>query len=304
MGGLLGVIGKWIKRAKMIYCIQDFNPEQIKAVEYITNKWLVSSLMAIDKFCCRHSDIIITVGRDLVETLNERFKHCNVPKCVMINNWINEKEVYPLEKNNTGVLTFRKRYGLENKFVIMYSGNIGLYYDLENLIKIIEKYKPGIKTKDGREIVFAFVGAGALLNKLMNYKEKHHMDNVVFIPYQDKKELVYSLNAGDVHWVTNAKGIKGCSVPSKAYGVWSVAKPLIGVLEQGSEIRLILEETKSGKVSDPGAYEEIASNIDWFIKHADDKELSEMGNRGYDNLKKRLTKDASIQKYIETINMI
>ena len=29
LGGVLGVIGKWQKHGKMIYCIQDFNPEQI-----------------------------------------------------------------------------------------------------------------------------------------------------------------------------------------------------------------------------------------------------------------------------------
>ena len=36
LGGLLGVWGKWVKRAKYIYQIQDFNPEQIMAVNYIT----------------------------------------------------------------------------------------------------------------------------------------------------------------------------------------------------------------------------------------------------------------------------
>lgn len=45
------------------------------------------------------------------------------------------------------------------------------------------------------------------------------MDNVVFIPYQDKADLIYSLNAGDVHWCVNAKGIKGVSCPSKCLGL-------------------------------------------------------------------------------------
>lgn len=66
----------------------------------------------------------------------------------------------------------------------MYSGNIGLYYDLENLIKVIERFKPGTKTADGREVVFAFVGAGSVLEKIVEYVKEHHMDNVVFIPYQ------------------------------------------------------------------------------------------------------------------------
>lgn len=107
----------------------------------------------------------------------------------------------------------------------MYSGNIGLYYDLENLIKVVEKIKPGTKTADGREVVFAFVGAGSVLDKLVLYVKQHHMDNVTFIPYQDKADLIYSLNAGDVHWCVNAKGIKGVSCPSKAYGIMAASKP-------------------------------------------------------------------------------
>ena len=30
-------------------------------------------------------------------------------------------------------MEFKKKYGLDGKFMIMYSGNIGLYYDLEKL---------------------------------------------------------------------------------------------------------------------------------------------------------------------------
>ena len=67
------------------------------------------------------------------------------------------------------VVAFKKKYGLDGKFVIMYSGNIGLYYDLENLMKVVERIKPGTKTADGREVVFAFVGAGSVLDKLVLY---------------------------------------------------------------------------------------------------------------------------------------
>lgn len=135
----------------------------------------------------------------------------------MINNWIDEKEIYPLDENNDKVVAFKKKYGLDGKFVIMYSGNIGLYYDLENLIKVVERFKPGTKTADGREVVFAFVGAGTMLDRLVTYVKEHNMDNVTFIPYQDKADLIYSLNAGDVHWCVNAKGIKGVSCPSNVY---------------------------------------------------------------------------------------
>lgn len=62
LGGLLGVWGKWVKHARYIYNIQDFHPEQVLAVGYTKNKWITKVMMWFDKFSCRRSDLIITVG--------------------------------------------------------------------------------------------------------------------------------------------------------------------------------------------------------------------------------------------------
>ena len=301
LGGLLGVWGKWMKHAKFIYNIQDFNPEQVMAVNYSKNKFVIGTMMFLDKFSCRQSNLIITVGRDLVETVHNRFKRKKVPKTVMINNWIDEKEIYPVEADHPKVVAFKEKYGLQDKFVIMYSGNIGLYYDLENLMKVIEQVKPGTKTADGREVAFAFVGAGSVLDKLVAYKEKKHMDNVVFIPYQDKADLIYSLNAGCVHWCVNAKGIKGVSCPSKYYGIAAASKSVLAVLEKGSEIRCIIEETNGGLCSEPGDYESVAENLKWFIKNAGTGQVVAMGKRSRENLVQNLTRDVSVKKYAEEI---
>lgn len=277
--GLLGVWGKWMKHAKYIYNIQDFNPEQVLAVGYTKSKLITDAMMWFDKFSCKRSDLVITVGRDLVETVENRFKDKKVPKTVMINNWIDENEIYPLDESNEKVLAFKKKYGLGGKFVIMYSGNIGLYYDLENLIKVVEKIKPGTKTADGREVVFAFVGAGSVLDKLVLYVKQHHMDNVTFIPYQDKADLIYSLNAGDVHWCVNAKGIKGVSCPSKAYGIMAASKPILGVLESGSEVRCLIEDTHGGLCCEPGEYDKVEKNIRWFIENSLKKMVESLGHK-------------------------
>ena len=311
LGGLLGVWGKWMKHAKYIYNIQDFNPEQVLAVGYTKSKLITDVMMWFDKFSCKRSDLVITVGRDLVETVEKRFKGKKVPKTVMINNWIDENEIYPLDENNEKVMDFKKKYGLDGKFVIMYSGNIGLYYDLEKLIKVLKQfrkgytltgvYEEGPKTADGREVVFAFVGAGSVLDKLKVYSEKHHFENIVFIPYQDKKDLVYSLNAGDVHWCVNAKGIKGVSCPSKAYGIMAAGKPIIGVLEAGTEVMGLIEECNCGICCEPGDYVEVADIIRWYIENADGTEIRQKGLNGRKYLEKKLTRNVSVQRYAEEI---
>lgn len=306
LGGMLGVYGKKTllssegRTPAFIYCIQDFNPEQVIATGYVKLRSIIMAAKGMDNRSCRHSDLVVTVGRDLEKTLERRFAGVKVPNHTMINNWIDEKEIYPLAKDNQGVEEFNTTYGLKDKFVIMYSGNIGLYYDLDGLIRVIAKFN-GAKTPDGREVVFAFVGAGAMLDKLEQYKYEHDLSNVVFIPYQDKDKLIYSLNAADVHWCVSAKGIKGVSCPSKFYGIAGVAKPVIGVLEEGAEIEMLIRDIGCGKIAAPGDYESIKQIIGWYIDHADSSEIEQMGQRAHEYLLHHLTKNISISKYKRAI---
>ena len=293
LGGVLGVLGKWLKGGKLIYNIQDFNPEQTMAVGYSKNKLLLNTVMAVDKFSCKKADKVIVVGRDMQETLRNRFNNRKVPKNVFINNWINEKEIYPLEQNHPRIVEFKEKYNLKDKFIIMYSGNIGLYYDLENIIKVIGEFK------DREDVVFAFVGDGTVKDKIEAYVSENNLSNVTFIPYQDKADLIYSLNAADIHWVVNAKGIKGVSVPSKLYGVMAAGKPVLGVLDEGSEARLIVEDCNCGLCIEPGNYKEISNNIKYILNNKEEIRLLGLNGRQY--LESNLTKEVSINKYKENI---
>lgn len=292
LGGTLGVIGKFLKGGKFIYNIQDFNPEQTMAVGYSKNKFILNLAMFLDKWNCKKSDKVIVVGRDMQETLNERFKNKKVPNNVFINNWIDEKEVYPIVSHEE-IDNFKCKYELNDKFIIMYSGNIGLYYDLENIIKVIGKFK------DRDDIIFAFVGDGSVKEKIEKYSIQNNLNNVKFIPYQPKEKLKYSLNSADVHWVVNAKGIKGVSVPSKLYGVMAVGKPVLGVLDNGSEARLILEESNCGVCSEPSDYKMIENNINYIINNKE--KIKSLGMNGREYLENYLSKNKSIDKYKKNI---
>ena len=293
LGGILGVIGKFFKSAKLIYNIQDFNPEQTEVVGYSKNKFIIEVARLIDKISCKISDLVIIVGRDMQDTLKNRFKHKKVPTNVVINNWTNENIIKPLDSNHMNVLKFKEKYNMKDKFIFMYSGNIGLFYDLENIIKVIGEFK------DNKEVIFAFIGDGAVKQDLVNYCNKNNIENVRFIPYQDKSNLIYSLNAADIHWVVNAKGIKGVSVPSKLYGVMAAGKPVIGVLDEGSEARLIVEDCNCGVCIEPGNYKEISNNIEYILNNKE--EIRALGLNGRQYLETNLTKEVSINKYKENI---
>lgn len=289
LGGLLGVIGKMATRGKLMYQIMDFNPEQTIAVNYAGNRMVLRAMMWFDKLSCRTSDVVVTLGRDMQETLYKRFKNKNVPNNVVINNWIDETKVYPLEHSDERVAAFRKQYGLEGKFVIMTSGNIGLYYDFENLLKIMAKFK------DEKDVVFAFVGDGLVKPKLQEYVEKHQLTNVVFAPFQKKEDLNYSLNAADVHIVTNALGVKGVSVPSKIYGILAVNKPIWGILEKDSEAWRIIKDSNCGILAEAANYEQIEETLRTVI--AEKEKFVEKHSTGRAYLEAHLTKNQSIDAY-------
>ncbi len=297
LGGLLGVIGKRIKKCKLLYNIQDFNPEQVMAVDFTRNRFVLKLMMMLDNYSCKKADEVVIVGRDMIDTLKTRFQS-HMPHYSYINNWINEKEIVPLNKMSEGVIRFKKEYGLIDKFVFMYSGNIGLYYDLLELQKIISKFD------DKQDVRFALVGQGTVLDQMKAYCKENNLTNMIFIPYQNKEDLVYSLNSADVHLVVNAKGIKGVSVPSKIYGVMAAGKPVLGILEKGSEARMILEESNCGIASEPGNYKAFEDSINYFLEKRGDVVLEDMGKNGRAYLEKNLTKESSIRKYADVLHRL
>ena len=104
-----------------------------------------------------------------------------------------------------------------------------------------------------------------------------------------------------MHWCVNAKGIKGVSCPSKFYGIAGVGKPVLGVLEAGSEVEMLINDIGCGRVSDPGDYKSIKEDVRWFIDNAGNDILAEMGKRGHEYLTYYLTKAVSVEKYRKAI---
>jgi colanic acid biosynthesis glycosyl transferase WcaI len=296
LGGLIGTIGKLVKRSKHVYNIQDFNPEQANAVNFASNKVIYFLAKFIDKINCKYSDEIILVGNDMADTLKRRFNNKKVPHYTVINNWTDEDDITPI-RDNEQIQKFKKEHGINGKFIVMYSGNIGLYYDLENIISITNHFK------DNKDIVFVFIGEGAVKDKMQKFTNENNLSNVLFLPYQPKEFIKYSLNAADLHLVVNQKGIKGVSVPSKIYGVMAAGKPILGVLEQGSEAERLISESKCGAVVEPQNYKGIIEKIEFFYEMNNDK-LNEIGLCGREYLDENLKKKTSINKYREILKSL
>ena len=74
------------------------------------------------------------------------------------------------------------------------------------------------------------------------------LPNVRFLPYQDRDMLAYSLSAGDVHIVTNKKGLGGLSVPGKTYGILAVGRPILYIGEPCCEVADLVRDHRLGFV--------------------------------------------------------
>ncbi|MBF6634905.1 MAG: glycosyltransferase family 4 protein, partial [Planococcus sp. (in: Bacteria)] len=279
-----------LKRSRHIYSVHDFNPEQAAAVAYTNNQTVFKIAKAVDKLNCSYADQVLLVGEDMAETLKGRFVGQKVPSHTVISNWTDEEAVVPLDKDEPAIREFLETNGLQDKFIVMYSGNLGLYYDLENLIQVAKEFT------DQPDIVFLFIGEGAVKQRIQDYAAENQLENVKFLPYQPKEFLKYSLNAADVHLVVNQKGIKGVSVPSKIYGVMAAGKPVLGVLEQGSEVQRLIFESGAGVVIEPQDYRGVVHAIQ-YLRSLDPNELKAMGLKGRVYLEENLTRDTSINKY-------
>ena len=72
-------------------------------------------------------------------------------------------------------------------------------------------------------------------------------------------------------------------------------KPIIGVLDKGSEARLIIEECNCGICIEPGNYEEVYEKINYILENK--QSIKSLGINGRVYLERNITKEVAINKY-------
>ena len=151
--------------------------------------------------------------------------------------WSIFQENNKTEKNKNIFIT---EHGLQNKFIVQYSGNIGVTHNVETLIEIAEVLK------DNTEILFQIIGRGPRKSKLEKLVKEKNLPNCVFLPFQTDDMFPYSLSAADVGVVildeTTSKG----SVPSKSYNLMSYGIPSLYIASKDSQLNEYTKKHKHG----------------------------------------------------------
>jgi glycosyltransferase involved in cell wall biosynthesis len=158
-----------------------------------------------------------------------------------VPNWADTQRVCPIKRNNR----FRLRHGLQDRFVVMYSGNLGLTQRLDRVLAAAHRLR------DRADIVFVFVGDGASRDRLVQESTALRLPNVHFYGYQPKKQLADTLSAADVHLVPLAPELVSCLMPSKLYGILASGTPVLAMAPKECELARIVQRHDVGMVIPP-----------------------------------------------------
>jgi glycosyltransferase involved in cell wall biosynthesis len=98
------------------------------------------------------------------------------------------------------------------------------------------------------DIVLVMISEGPRLEKIRQMVAQASLRSVLFLSYQDREALAYSLSAGDAHVVTNKEGLGGLRVPGKTYGILAVGRPVLYIGEPCCEVADLVRDHQVGFV--------------------------------------------------------
>jgi len=266
---------KLLRGAHYILIIHDVYPDvaiaidRMKATSVVANLW-----RRLNRWAYHGADKIIVLGECMARVLKNDLTPAEQAKVTVIPNWADGEKIIPVSRHDHSLL---KKWGLDDKFVVQYSGNIGLFHEIETIVDAADKLR------DNAVIHFLVIGAGGNLPWLKTRVAELGLANISFQPFQARQHLPLSLTACDLALVTLKDKATGFCVPSKLYGILAAGKPVLGVVNARSETARVIEEGQCGRMVKPGDSEGLAKTILELSRQVDIcKSLGIAARRAYD----------------------
>ena len=285
-----------LRGARSVNWLQDVFPEVAQAA-FVGRRSLVAAFAPL--VALRNSSLV-RAGRNVVlgTTMEQRLIGMGVDpaKIAVIENWMDASLVRPVPQADNAL---RNAWGLTNKFVVGYSGNLGRVHEIDTIVDAMTVLERGREEEGrlsiGREIVWLFVGGGALIDALKIEIERRKIRSVLFKPYQAREELAFSLSVPDVHLVSLRPEFEGLVVPSKLYGIMAAGRPALFVGDHEGEVATVLRRHECGLTISIGDGAGLAAAV---VRLADDPALCrEMGDRARLALETRYDKAIAAEKW-------
>lgn len=211
----------------------------------------------------------------------------------IVPNWADTTRVVPQPTADSAT---RRRTGLDGRFIIGYSGNLGRAHEFETLIGAARLLRP-----DPR-FAFLITGGGAKAAAVRNSVQAQGLDSFFFQDYQPAELLSDSLAAADVHFVSLLPALEGLIVPSKLYGILAAGRPVVFVGDTASELARLVQEEHCGIAVSVGDSEGLAAEL--RMLRDDPARLASMGARARELALTRYTKEHAVADWLALLDVI
>ena len=209
--------------------IYDVYPNALLALPYVTKNSIVYRLfLYFNKKAFKKAERVFTPSLGMKKML---IRSTSDKKIKIIPWWADTEFIKPVEKVKN---RFIVKHNLEDKFIVMYSGNFGLTHNIEKILNT------ALTLKADNNIKFVIIGDGPKKKIVDLFEKKHNLKNLLVLPFQGEKMLPYSLSAGDISVVLDSfssdeDGESTASIPSKTYYLMSAGSAIYAESDSTSE---------------------------------------------------------------------
>ena len=266
--------------------LQDVYPDGLVAMGKVRQGGLVDRMWcAANRRTFRAASAIWVLGRDMSDRIQRKY-YVPFEKVNYVPHWSPIDIPKPEVAEQTHLWS---RLKLGNKFVVQYSGNMGLWHDTETIVLAAELLK------SRTEIQFLFIGQGMRKRSAEELSLKLGVTNIIWMPYQDRDELSDSLSCCHVALISQRASLEGIAVPCKLYGILASGRAVIAQVPTGSEVALTVTEERCGRVVAPGDPAALAATI--VELEAVREETNRMGERAHAAYRAKYTLTAGVAAF-------
>ncbi|MDR3670296.1 MAG: glycosyltransferase family 4 protein [Holophaga sp.] len=236
---------------------------------------------------------IIVIGRCMKEVILGKGQRGGLdlrPKMEMVHIWSDDQAIANTELVYPDVFA---KHGLQGKFIILYSGNMGRFHDVDTILEA------ALALRSHPRIRFAFVGEGAKKQDVIAYIDRHALPNCIVDTYVPKEELGSLLRCANAGLATLLPGQEGLSVPSKTLGLMAAGLPVLAIMDPKAEIALLVKEAQFGRVIASGDVKALVQTLLEF--EASPNLCKELGERGLELVRQTLSLTKAADRYSEIL---
>ena len=276
------------KNIPYVYCLQDIFPDSLVNAKMTHEGSLLWKIgRRIENYTYNNADKIIVISDRFKE--NIRKKGVFEDKIVVIPNWINTEDVYPVDRKDNPLFD---RYHIDrNKFYICYSGNIGHSQNLELLIDVAKSV-----CEEMPSLCFVLFGEGVAKEEFEEAIKANKLSNIIMLPFQPYEDIANVFSFGDVGLIISKPGIGKSSVPSKTWSIMAAGRPVLASFDLDSEVANLIKKLRCGSVAPAGDKESLINEIKCIFK----SDRLSMGNRGRQYVLSELNSEKCTNMYVQT----